>query len=504
MAKIMLIAYAYHQDDPTSAPAEERKLNSAFGNFIGTQALPSATSELISDKFSPNNDIRDDIQIFHFAGHAEQGNPTLNDEDSLEVKNTLDVAAFATVIQGYGRGLKLVFLNACNTANDAQCLVDIGMVLTVIGTTIPVPNRYALRFALVFYEFFIQHKKTVEEALKEAHDRAGMTKEEDLETRGNIKRPGEQIDPKSIYQIFGDKTQRFADWPKGELAQKITNIEKEVPVDLGLQEDAFLLCNRDDQARQLFQGVQNLLYDRPMIPPSKKCRTNLFGLPQAQIEPCKVPLFVLVNSSYQNGPFEFLARFEKYILKLHWPQNSLPVADLGFPAADDFDLDGDPNKPLETLRGIYSNHLLSTKSGEAFDQDLLFVTRHALSDAVWKEGYAAFFEAFIKEESQKFQHDLKRLVVICWLQHTGEGVSLDNAKKYDALFCQLKARFPKQVLHFCNFPLVNPMHVVEWHQDLYDDTVDPDDYNFEDSMPFLKAKKVLKKIISDRYATVQK
>ncbi|MCC7465283.1 MAG: hypothetical protein IT261_03385 [Saprospiraceae bacterium] len=70
MAKIMLIAYAYHQDDPTSAPAEERKLNAAFGNFIGTQPLPSATTELISDKFSPNNDIRSDIQIFHFAGHA--------------------------------------------------------------------------------------------------------------------------------------------------------------------------------------------------------------------------------------------------------------------------------------------------------------------------------------------------------------------------------------------------------------------------------------------------
>jgi len=72
------------------------------------------------------------------------------------------------------------------------------------------------------------------------------------------------------------------------------------------------------------------------------------------------------------------------------------------------------------------------------------------------------------------------------------------------MFAALKTKFPKQVLHFYNFSLVNPLHVVQWHQDLYDDSIDPEDYDFDKALPFLKAKKILRKIIEDRHATVPK
>ncbi len=546
MAKAILLIHSFASRG--DEPIQVMKEMAGLAKLCNSPSTPTFTPP-ISDEDEIKIHIQNtaNVQIFHFAGHAV-GNYLITGECRV------DMRFFSTLLVEYGKTIRLVFLNACKTEDIADNLKKAG-IPTVIATTIPVRDEYAIRFASIFYTHFIKEKNTVDKALALAHatinsraatptpandpnpasdapqdyvlinpdtgelqghlldkkkaEEMGFQTDDEASTKSatatdagaergqNIKRKSDKYDPLNIYKVFGNGGSSFDEWGEGEASATSTDLDKKAPQDLGLQEDAYLLCDRDDQAKRLFQCVQGILYDRPMMPPQKPWRTKLFGLPPEKIVPTKQPLFVFLNSSFQNGPYDFLARFEKYILKLHWPQNTLPISDLDFPSVDDFQAG---NKPLATLRGIYDNHLMSIKSGENFEKDLLFVTRHELPSDVWSEGYEAFFIDFIEKESLAFQKDLKRLIIICWLQYDDEGETFENAKKYDALFCKLESKFSDRVFHFCDFPLVKKMDVVRWHQDLFGPpTLNPAKYKFGADMAFVDASEILLKIIKDRH-----
>ncbi|MFN0034248.1 MAG: CHAT domain-containing protein [Saprospiraceae bacterium] len=485
---IILLANSYHKDSPTSAPEEQALIFEAVKRKITPYPLSSATADSIAEYFDSNTAWAKDIQIFHFAGHAVKDYLVVNSEASEEEKNHLDIEVFAELISKYGTGLKLIFLNACDTAEVAGYL----KVPTVIGTTIPVKNRYALRFATAFYDRFMNKGMTVQEALDEAHTDMNKTAENQLvdtktfqlneawldDPRGNIKQKDARFDPKKIYQAFGDATLRFADWQEQTPAQKpamVVNMDTQASQDKGLQQDSYLCCNRKTESKTFEERVQRKLSGQN---------------PE--------PEFLFINSHSEHGPFDLVQRFEKYILQKKWQKNFRSVEYLDFPEADFFDL-ADAQKPMECLRGIYSAQI-AQKMEPRFDSDLLLVLCHKIPNHFWKKGIPAFLEYYVKTFSQILRSEVsERLIVVGLLQHLGKPNQLSVAKKYDATFKYLQENNP-QVKYYHGLPLIKDQDVMDWYEEEFKEGFDLKYTPDEEAMSYATARDLIKKIINERHA----
>lgn len=86
--------------------------------------------------------------VVHFAGHGTRDGICLEDDDG----NTSPVAKeqLADLFQASGEHLRLVVLNACYSAVQAEAIGEV--VDYVVGTTAPVADDVAVRFAAHFYE----------------------------------------------------------------------------------------------------------------------------------------------------------------------------------------------------------------------------------------------------------------------------------------------------------------------------------------------------------------
>ncbi len=91
---------------------------------------------------------RDDVTIFHYAGHA---NPESILLETDEGGNKLASAVRLVDFIARQKSLKLVFLNACETGDWAASLLQLG-VPCVIATTREVNDATAAQFAKAFYE----------------------------------------------------------------------------------------------------------------------------------------------------------------------------------------------------------------------------------------------------------------------------------------------------------------------------------------------------------------
>jgi WD40 repeat protein len=89
----------------------------------------------------------DDIAIFHFGGHAREGQVLL---DSHLGATPVEAEGLAALL-GRRQNLKLVFLNGCSTRPQVQLLLDAG-VPTVIATARPIDDRAACDISVAFYE----------------------------------------------------------------------------------------------------------------------------------------------------------------------------------------------------------------------------------------------------------------------------------------------------------------------------------------------------------------
>jgi formylglycine-generating enzyme required for sulfatase activity len=124
---------------------------------------PGATLEDIINVFR-NSRYGERVAVFHYAGHA--------DENGLLLKTAHRDEAGASM-RGLGpflaqqRGLKLVFLNACNTGAHAAALQEFGVLAVVATTSDPVHDKMACHFAELFYQG-LASGRTMDEAFTEA------------------------------------------------------------------------------------------------------------------------------------------------------------------------------------------------------------------------------------------------------------------------------------------------------------------------------------------------
>ena len=492
MGKSILLAYSYQKNDPTSAPKEEADLRNLLRDSIMPSSLFPSDAPL-ETVFEPISSTKDDIQIFHYAGHAYDDTLPMSERGDPEFVQHLDIIVFAEIIKDNGKNLKLIFLNACNTAKGAEHLVKVGNVPTVIGTTIPVKNKYAHLFAIKFYDLFVKQALTIGDALKQAHDRMNLYKETTLidpltkqlnpefidEERGpNIKKPVAGYDSGKIYQAFGDTTQKFADWPKGDgVPNSTTATGAQSPSDKGLQKDAYLLCNRSFESKDFESRV-------------------LAKLNGANTD----PQFIFINSHLEHGPFDLVLRFEKYILQRKWATNFRSVEHLEFPEAAFFDIEGDEKKALKCLEEIYKQQL-SQKMEQKFPPDCLLVLCHKIPNHFWKPGIHSFFEYYVKVFSKILQCNLsERLIIVGLLQHLGRPNQLRVAEKYETTFKDLEACCPNQVKYYAGLPLIQDQHLIDWYEAEVKTGFDLRYTPEEEEMPYFIARGLMEKIILDHNA----
>lgn len=113
------------------------------------------TSQNISDTF---RSYLGRVAIFHFAGHGAERGLTFDNffVDGVKLNDYLALQ----------KNLRLVFLNACYTQEQAENLIQKGIPV-VIGTTSAIPDRTASEFAEEFYRNLVANK-TIKESFEEA------------------------------------------------------------------------------------------------------------------------------------------------------------------------------------------------------------------------------------------------------------------------------------------------------------------------------------------------
>nr|WP_255536344.1 CHAT domain-containing protein [Pacificimonas pallii] len=146
--------------------AEERKaIANALSGFEddGFIRVKERANAGIDDLFEQFNRFRDQVAIFHYAGHA--------DGTALQLEkpgggNEAAKAGGLAQMLGMSEGLKLVFLNGCATKDQVRVLIENG-VPAVIATAAPVDDGLATKFANEFYRA-LAVKKSIGDAFKSA------------------------------------------------------------------------------------------------------------------------------------------------------------------------------------------------------------------------------------------------------------------------------------------------------------------------------------------------
>lgn len=113
------------------------------------------------EESAENNDIayylgryKDRVAIFHYGGHANG--------KQLSFEGETGNAEGLSNLLGLQKKLRLVFLNACATKEQASLYIRSG-VKAVIATDLPIKDEHAQRFSTAFYSAFAQNY-TLEEA----------------------------------------------------------------------------------------------------------------------------------------------------------------------------------------------------------------------------------------------------------------------------------------------------------------------------------------------------
>jgi len=124
----------------------------------------NATFKKIADVFQDER-YRDRIAVFHFGGHGDKD--LLQLETSEGGHSFADSGGFVPFLAKQ-KGLKLVFLNACNTQDFARKLFDKG--ISAIGTKEKVFDDDILLTLIYRFYFGIAEKMPIERAYQEAEN----------------------------------------------------------------------------------------------------------------------------------------------------------------------------------------------------------------------------------------------------------------------------------------------------------------------------------------------
>lgn len=158
MTKPPVVFFAFANDREVggvflpSLAEEERRVRAALDQArragrCQVEIRCNATADVIWNVFL-DDEFRGRIAVFHFAGHAGDG------EILLENRDGMPAAAYAEGLAGFlgtQKGLGLVFLNGCSTETHVQALLA-ARVPAVIATSEEIGDEMATDFAAWFYK----------------------------------------------------------------------------------------------------------------------------------------------------------------------------------------------------------------------------------------------------------------------------------------------------------------------------------------------------------------
>jgi hypothetical protein len=117
---------------------------STFRGRIRVEHRPAATFDTLLDGL---NDVRP--QIVHFSGHAGAGELAFEKAEGRGSDAAVSVATLKMALGATDQSPALVVLNACDSIEDAECLLEV--VDVVIGMTAEIDDSSAIIFAKRFY-----------------------------------------------------------------------------------------------------------------------------------------------------------------------------------------------------------------------------------------------------------------------------------------------------------------------------------------------------------------
>jgi hypothetical protein len=143
---IVFLAFANDEKDFLSSLKDESK---AVYRALEPVEKNYGSIQIKREESAENNDIsyylgryKDRISVFHYAGHA--------DGQQLSFEGKTGNAQGLANLLGLQKNLRLVFMNACATKEQASLYIQAG-VKAVIATSLPIIDPHAMLFSETFY-----------------------------------------------------------------------------------------------------------------------------------------------------------------------------------------------------------------------------------------------------------------------------------------------------------------------------------------------------------------
>jgi hypothetical protein len=154
---IIFLAFSNSQDDYlTMLKQESKHINRALETLDdkGLVKIVREESADLDTLFHNFNRFKDQVAIFHYAGHASGQN--------LSFEGAAGNADGLANLFAQQKDLKLVFLNGCSTKKQVDKLLELG-IKAVIATSVPINDTKATEFSEQFYRA-LANKSTIKGA----------------------------------------------------------------------------------------------------------------------------------------------------------------------------------------------------------------------------------------------------------------------------------------------------------------------------------------------------
>jgi hypothetical protein len=380
------------------------------------------------------------LLIFHYGGHASpeglEYNVVEGDENKRVMLPYADLAAF---MESFNH-LKMVFINGCDSAHAADFFLKKADVL--ICTNKPVNDEMASKFAHIFYSNFlkINDLDNAFTTTRSFVSMGGGRGTSDFQ-RGAMSTAVLNQGGPSVFELkyrdnnaeLGKAT--FQSWR--QIIQPNLTQAKETAVttkNMGVQNTAYLLCNRRKQAYFFSEGL-------------KKKQDN----PQ--------PLFFFIHGLNKHCPFDLFTRFVKYTLPEALGIQTPTTLEL--PSAEFSDLDKCKLELLDKYcrkGGFGKENTDRTWSlTKRVPDNQFIVIHHELTDAEWADNWAEFWAYYTTEFSKELVEKLSEKLIIITTRVT--STEQDDFTTY---FEKMAADPTKQAVSISNFGKITQKDVDAW------------------------------------------
>lgn len=374
---VALLAFSYDRDDELPGVYEELKALDGVFQGIADLCLPNTRWKVRQDDIEDAfRKLQQKIRIFHFSGHAGPSILQLNQDEFIPKLSFAE--GLAAHIGGQAKGLKLVFLNGCATADQADLFLKQG-IPAVIATTRPIKDTLAFNFATRFYREFTD--RTAKPSLHKAFQQGlhsfttafgplrdpltGLIRPELLDERVRSSfvdddeeeyNHGDPAAADTLYRLYihpdypDVANQTFEQWTQSSDADSPKPIATPKSGQMGKHEDGYLLCNRHKEEHAF----------------SVVCRDKIQGQFPA-------PAFFFIHDDRLDAPQLLPERFRLFLLP-KWCERDFQYETLQLPLPDDFGLGPieDPNNPERDRFKIRLSEIYRERFGgtEAINQKL--------------------------------------------------------------------------------------------------------------------------------------